>query len=273
MRTKLLMLNPVAFVFFLMLGCVNAAAAALDHSAARLFQARAQHGAWTAGLEITLAEGWKTYWRLPGESGVPPQFDWSGSTNLAAVTIGWPAPRRFSDAAGDAIGYHDRVVFPLRVDPADPHKPVGLSLSLFYAVCKDICIPVQEKLAVEIDPLGQGSAADQALLDDFAGRIPSKSGTGSLPRIHALRVIGSGAGSFLEVSVEGKLPAGSTDIFVEGYPKAYFRKPSAAEAMNDASRFRLMIDGLTDVAALRGRELTLTLISGSTSLVQTMIVE
>jgi DsbC/DsbD-like thiol-disulfide interchange protein len=256
-----------------MLGCVSAAAAALDHSAARLFQARGQHGAWTAGLEITLAEGWKTYWRLPGDSGVPPQFDWSQSTNLAAVTIGWPAPRRFSDAAGEAIGYHDRLVLPLRVDPADPQKPVGLALSLFYAVCKDICIPVNEKLAIEIDPHAEGSAADQALLEDFASRIPSSSNTGSLPRIHALRVIGSGAESVLEVLVEGKLPAGSTDIFVEGFPKAYFRKPSAAEGVNDASRFRLKIDGLANAAELRGKELTLTLTSGSGSLVQKMIVE
>ncbi len=273
MRTKLLMLNPVAFVFFFMLGYVSAAAAAFDHSAARLFQARTQHGAWTAGLEIKLAEGWKTYWRLPGDSGVPPQFDWSRSTNLAAVTIGWPAPRRFSDAAGEAIGYHDLIVLPLRVDPADPQKPIGLALSLFYAVCKDICIPVQVELTVEIDPRGRGSAADQALLADFASRIPASSGTGSLPRIHALRVIGSGAGSVLEVSVEGKLPPGSTDIFVEGYPKAYFRKPGAAEGINDASRFHLKIDGLTDIAELRGRELTLTLTSGARSLVQTMIVE
>jgi DsbC/DsbD-like thiol-disulfide interchange protein len=128
-------------------------------------------------------------------------------------------------------------------------------------------------LAVEIEPHGQGSAADQALLEDFAARIPSNPGTGSLPRINTLRVIGSGAGNVLEVAVEGKLPAGSTDIFVEGYPKAYFRKPSAAEALNGASRFRLKIDGLTNVAELRGKKLTLTLTSGAGSLVQTMIVE
>jgi DsbC/DsbD-like thiol-disulfide interchange protein len=267
------MLNPVAFAFFFILGCVSAAAAALDQSAARLFQARAQHDTWTAGLEITLAEGWKTYWRLPGDSGVPPQFDWSRSTNLAAVTVGWPAPRRFNDAAGETIGYRDRIVLPLRVDPADPQKPIGLALSLFYAVCKDICIPVQENLTVEIDPQGQGSAADQALLEDFASRIPSTPGNGSLPRIRALRVIGSGADSLLEVVVVGKLPPASTDIFVEGYPKAYFRKPSFAETMNDASRFHLKIDGLTNGAELRGRELTLTLTSGAGSLVQTMIVE
>ncbi|MGH6873549.1 MAG: protein-disulfide reductase DsbD domain-containing protein, partial [Aestuariivirgaceae bacterium] len=159
------MLNRIALVLFCILGCAGAAAAAVDQSAARLFQARSPDGAWTAGLEITLAEGWKTYWRLPGDSGVPPQFDWSRSTNLAAVTVGWPAPRRFTDAAGETIGYRDRIVLPLRVDAADPQKPVGLALSLFYAVCKDICIPVQADLAVEIDPDRNGSAADQALLE------------------------------------------------------------------------------------------------------------
>src|SRR5688572_3192220 len=136
------MLKHSAFIFFCILGCVSASAGAVDQSAARLFQARSQDGTWTAGLEITLAGGWKTYWRLPGESGVPPQFDWSRSTNLAAVTVGWPAPRRFHDAAGETIGYRDRVVLPLRVAPVDPQKPVGLALSLFYAVCKDICVPV-----------------------------------------------------------------------------------------------------------------------------------
>ena len=267
------MLKRIALVFFCILGCMSAAAGAGDQSSARLFQARSLDGAWTAGLEITLAGGWKTYWRLPGDSGVPPQFDWSRSTNLAAITVGWPAPRRFSDAAGETIGYRDRIVLPLRVDPADPQKPVGLALSLFYAVCKDICIPVQEELAVEIDLHAKGNDADQALLEAFAGRIPPGPGAGSLPRIRSLRIIGSGEGGLLEVAIEGKLPAASTDIFVEGYPKAYFRRPSPGDTLKASSSFHLKIDGLTNVAELRGKQLTLTLTTGAESLVQSMIVE
>src|SRR5690606_3324502 len=42
------------------------------------------------GLHVALAPGWKTYWRSPGEAGIPPSFDWSGSRNLAAATVLWP---------------------------------------------------------------------------------------------------------------------------------------------------------------------------------------
>src|SRR5687768_5032641 len=115
---------------------------------ARLFQAETLDGVWNAGLAIDLDDGWKTYWRMPGESGVPPQFDWSGSKNLKAVTIGWPAPRRYSDAAGETIGYKDEVVFPLRIEPQHRGLPVELELRLFYAVCKDVCIPAEARLAL-----------------------------------------------------------------------------------------------------------------------------
>src|SRR3984893_14986966 len=65
-----------------------------------------------AGVEIRLDAGWKTYWRDPGDSGVPPTFDFSGSENVKSVTVEWPAPERFPDrACGNSIGYvHGLVV-------------------------------------------------------------------------------------------------------------------------------------------------------------------
>src|SRR3974377_968062 len=83
-----------------------------------------------AGVEIRLAAGWKTYWRYPGDSGVPPAFDFSRSTNVGSITIRWPAPHRFTDEGGSSIGYKGDVVFPLEVIPRDPHSPVALRLSL-----------------------------------------------------------------------------------------------------------------------------------------------
>src|ERR1700756_3095103 len=58
-----------------------------------------------AGVEIKLAPGWKTYWRYPGDSGVPPRFDFAGSQNVKSVEIAWPAPHRLSDESGITIGY------------------------------------------------------------------------------------------------------------------------------------------------------------------------
>src|SRR5689334_18069750 len=81
-----------------------------------------------AGVEIKLAPGWKTYWRYPGDSGVPPRFDFAGSENVKSVEILWPAPHRFSDESGITIGYKNDVIFPLRIVPQDAAKPVLLRL-------------------------------------------------------------------------------------------------------------------------------------------------
>src|SRR5204862_1429203 len=55
-----------------------------------------------AGVEITLGEGWKTYWRMPGDAGVPPNFDWAGSTNVARLEVLYPAPSRLHEPGGDS---------------------------------------------------------------------------------------------------------------------------------------------------------------------------
>ena len=94
-----------------------------------------------AGVQLRMEDGWKTYWRNPGDSGVPPTFDWSGSKNLKSVDVFYPVPHRFSDANGTAIGYDNEVVFPIRVTPKQADKPIQLSLTFDYGLCKDLCIP------------------------------------------------------------------------------------------------------------------------------------
>ncbi len=94
-----------------------------------------------AYVEIALEPGFKTYWRTPGEAGVPPEFDFSQSENLASAEVLYPAPQAFEDGGGMSLGYHDDVLLPVRVTPADPAKPVILRLTLNYGVCEKICIP------------------------------------------------------------------------------------------------------------------------------------
>src|ERR1051326_15721 len=91
-----------------------------------------------AGVEIKLAPGWKTYWRYPGDSGVPPRFDFAGSENVKSIEIMWPAPHRFSDESGITIGYKDGVIFPLRIVPQNAARPVLLRLKADYAVCEKV---------------------------------------------------------------------------------------------------------------------------------------
>src|SRR4029079_14975580 len=79
-------------------------------SSARLVaaQARSESGGriYRAAVEIKLQDGWKTYWRYPGDSGVPPALDFSKSRNVKSVTVLYPAPSKFPDGAGgNSIGY------------------------------------------------------------------------------------------------------------------------------------------------------------------------
>ena len=121
-----------------------------------------------AGIEIKLQPGWKTYWRYPGDSGVPPRFDFAGSENVAARRVLWPAPHPFTDEAGTSIGYKDNVIFPVRVTPRDPAKPVTLQAKLDYAVCEKLCVPAEGKAQLVLE---RNAAANDALTAAEA-RVP-----------------------------------------------------------------------------------------------------
>src|SRR5437588_528032 len=114
------------------------------HSAVRLLAGSRSGAVLLGGIAFQLEPGWKTYWRTPGDSGVPPRFDFSKSENIEAVTILWPAPTKFDDGAGGhSVGYHNQIVLPLRIVAKNPDKPVTLRADINYAVCEKLCIPVE----------------------------------------------------------------------------------------------------------------------------------
>jgi DsbC/DsbD-like thiol-disulfide interchange protein len=134
------------------------------HSRARLIAGGEQGEHRLAGVEITLDPGFKTYWRNPGDSGLPPRFDWSGSENVASTEIRWPAPKRHVDAAGVAYVYGKQAVIPILVKPKDPAKPIRLVLALEYGVCNDICIPAHADLTLDLTGAGPERSAIEASL-------------------------------------------------------------------------------------------------------------
>lgn len=104
-------------------------------------------GARILALDLQLEPGWKTYWRSPGDSGLPPQLDWSGSENLSHVTLHWPAPEPIRSGTALELGYHDRLVLPLTAWPRDPSRPVEIRLEADLGLCRDICVPANLSLA------------------------------------------------------------------------------------------------------------------------------
>jgi DsbC/DsbD-like thiol-disulfide interchange protein len=109
-------------------------------------------GARISAIEIRLATGWHTYWRAPGATGFPPQFDWSRSENLAEVAYDWPRPQVFVAYGAKTIGYKDALVLPVRLTPLRADAPLDVSLDIFLGVCREICIPAQAHLALRIRP-------------------------------------------------------------------------------------------------------------------------
>jgi DsbC/DsbD-like thiol-disulfide interchange protein len=146
------------------------------HSRARLLSGGSTGADQWTGIEIVLDPGFKTYWREPGESGLPPRFDWSGSLNAAAIDLHWPAPSRTQDAGGVAYTYAPRVVFPVRVRAADPAKPVTVHLAMEYGVCKEICIPAQASLELTLRP---GEGPHRAVVEQALARVPRRQALGA----------------------------------------------------------------------------------------------
>lgn len=241
------------------------------HSEVRLLQGEFAGDSWTAGVQIDLADGWKTYWRMPGEAGIAPLFDWTGSRNVADVELRWPAPSRFEDASGETIGYAWRVVFPVTVRPEDPSQPVDLSLKFDYAVCNDVCIPARVDLSEELAPEPAMSSAAAAVIRQFENQVPQAEVHGLA--LQRARLEDTAGAPRLTVELSGKAVDAGTEIFVENFEAAYFRAPRPGERRGDTAVFHLPIDDLADPALLRGRTLRLTVVTATAQLVGDVTVE
>jgi DsbC/DsbD-like thiol-disulfide interchange protein len=123
-------------------------------------------------LEIDLARGWKTYWRDPGDAGIPPQIDFSGSSNLSAADIVYPPPHRFSDTGGIWAGYKKPTRFGLILKAAEPSKPMELDAKIFLGLCQSICVPFHAHLSV--DPArGADDLMDAAIVAETFAALPA----------------------------------------------------------------------------------------------------
>lgn len=136
---------------------------------------RTDAGTHMAAVRFRLAPGWKTYWRAPGDAGIPPLFTWEGSRNVAAADFHWPVPQVFDQSGFRSIGYADEVVIPVEITPATPDAPARIAGTVEIGVCHDICIPVALQFAADLPAAGRRDAAiaaalvDQPLTEDEAG--------------------------------------------------------------------------------------------------------
>jgi DsbC/DsbD-like thiol-disulfide interchange protein len=215
-----------------------------------------------AGVEVRLAPGWKTYWRYPGDSGVPPSFDFAKSENLQSVRISWPAPEKMVEADGIIIGYRDNVLFPLTVEPKDPSKPVILRLAMDYAICEKVCIPVQAK--AELTLKSGGSAAPAIAAAEKA--VPRLQPVGAATPLSVKAIHRDDSHKPARVLVDIAAPNDRpVVVFAEG-PSGDWALPVPDKvdgAPAGLQRFAFALDGLPPGVTAAGATLKLTAVMGA----------
>jgi DsbC/DsbD-like thiol-disulfide interchange protein len=236
-----------------------------SYSAIRLIAGTNQSGAESlrAGIEIKMQPAWHTYWRYPGDSGVPPRFSFSGSDNVAAVKVLFPAPHAFTDDVGTTIGYKGNLILPLRVFPRQKDKPVTLRGKIEYAVCDKLCVPVEAH--VELTLAGAGGA-DNAALAAAEARVPQPVSAAEAG-LTARRANDDKRKPLVFVDLAA--PTGQpVELFVEG-PTAEWALPipkPAQGAPPDRRHFSFELDGLPPGVDPKGPfELTFTIVRGGSA--------
>jgi DsbC/DsbD-like thiol-disulfide interchange protein len=218
-----------------------------------------------AGIEIRLAAGWKTYWRYPGDSGMPPRFHFDRSDNVADVAVSFPAPHGLTDEGGTSIGYKDGVILPLRVVPRDATKPVLLRLDLDYAICLNVCVPMGAKAELPLP----GDGGQDAALAASEARVPKALalGAGDTLSIRAIRREDRGTRPRILVDVAAP-PGVKLELFAEGpTPDWALPIPSpVSDAPAGLRRFAFDLDGVPPGASPKGATLRLTAVSGEAAI-------
>ena len=161
---------------------------------------RQADGTHMAALRITMADGWHTYWRAPGEAGIPPEFDWSGSDNLAEVRLHWPVPEIFFDNGMTTLGYTHELVLPVEVVAVDPGAEVTLKAHMLLGVCHDICMPMEAEVAGVLPDAG---TPDRAIEFALAQRPDTGAEAGLVSARCAVEPIADG----MRVTAKIELPA------------------------------------------------------------------
>jgi suppressor for copper-sensitivity B len=194
------------------------------------------------GLQFRMQPGWKIYWRSPGTAGFPPEAKWTESTNLTSVDTAWPAPERFTIFDLESLGYKDEVVLPLTIRPEVPGQPLSLRAEVNYLTCKELCIPGNGVLALDI-PAGPAAATPEAaLIDRYRARVPVDAALLGVAVEEALLKPDADETVLLRLAIRSEESLVRPDVFVEGPLTAFFETPRVA----------LSGDGRRAVVTLRG---------------------
>ncbi|WP_374384391.1 protein-disulfide reductase DsbD family protein [Dongia sp.] len=220
------------------------------------------------GVQIDLKDGWKTYWRSPGDAGFAPTIDTSGSVNVATAELAYPVPHRFELFGLQTFGYGKQVVYPLTVTPQHPGEPVSLKAKLRYLVCEQICIPYEHDLSLELPAGDAGVSSDAPLLSQYQSLVPDQ-GARARFAVTGLAV----RGQQLEITLRSDgAPFENPDAVIEAPNGLFFDKPVVrVDVSRQTANLSLPFERQTDGPDPASTALTITAFDGTRALEQTLV--
>jgi DsbC/DsbD-like thiol-disulfide interchange protein len=216
------------------------------------------------GIELQIAPGWKTYWRMPGDAGVPPTFEWAGSKNIKSAEVLYPAPETMIDAAGVSVGYKSIVIFPVKLALKAEGQPAVVALDFAFGVCKDICIPIESKLSITLDG-GKAWPTSTALKAHMA-RVPVVAAdvAAAAPLITSIAQDAPGNKPRLVVTT-----ANARDVYIEAPDGLYVPMSRSA----GGGRFDVDLSASADFKDLIGKPLRITATTANGGVETSVIVK
>lgn len=233
-----------------------------DAAAVRLISATetvGEQGTIDLGLDIQMADGWHTYWRTPGDAGLPPALDWTGSENFKNATLLYPLPERIDENGLQTLGYRGRIVLPLKIQMEHPNHPLKLALKLDLLACGEMCVPKSYTLKLNL-PAGPAQAGYEAKpIEAALARVPAIEGASDI-RLSEITVTGSN----LSLTAQSETKMTAPDLILEAANGTAIAPQSTALSLDGKTvTFRAKLDStLAEKATGDGLSLTATIIDG-----------
>lgn len=205
----------------------------------------AADGTIKAALDIELLPGWKTYWRDPGEAGVPPTFRVDRSQNVQSAEIHFPAPKRIEDAYSVWAGYDYPVVLPITLKQETAGAKSVLEADVFLGICESVCIPFQTRFTLTLDPEQPANSFERRMVTRAFRSLPQAPADDFKVRET------SDSGDTLTFAVALPDGAGDGEIFVTGPRGWRFETPSHTGVSGNIATFEVPHSG-PDRAGLSG---------------------
>lgn len=213
-------------------------------------------------LDVDLLPGWKTYWRDPGDAGIPPSIKFDGSSNVAQSQLDFPPPERIDDGYSVWAGYTFPVAFPLTLTQDKVGGASVLEAQVFLGICKTICIPVQNDFSLVIDPANKANSFEQRIVDRAFAQVPEQPSQD----ISITETTFSTQDKALSVSISHPKSMTDVDLFLTAPSGWYFDIPKRVGGGDTLSKFEIAVIDAPADTSLSGTPLQILVTSANRSM-------